>query len=121
MKIRYTKIKLPVMSNLQTHYHFKLDLQTVDQRMPADNLGSYLLLYSIWTHQYFICQLSKYLTMVSTATGLYFWLINAQNPMVWDQNLYYFIDIFGRELGPSGVSPNQRSRWKHTFSPLKHV
>ena len=29
--------------------------------------------------------------------------------------------ISGRELGPSGVSPNQRSRWKHAFSPLKHV
>ena len=29
--------------------------------------------------------------------------------------------ILGRELGPSGVSPNQRSRWKHAFSPLKHV
>ena len=30
-------------------------------------------------------------------------------------------DILGRELGPSGVSPNQRSRWKLAFSPLKHV
>ena len=30
-------------------------------------------------------------------------------------------DILGRELGPSGVSPNQRSRWKHASSPLKHV
>ena len=30
-------------------------------------------------------------------------------------------NILGRELGPSGVSPNQRSRWKHAFSPLKHV
>ena len=29
--------------------------------------------------------------------------------------------ILSRELGPSGVSPNQRSRWKHVFSPLKHV
>ena len=29
--------------------------------------------------------------------------------------------ILGRELGPSGVSPHQRSRWKHAFSPLKHV
>ena len=29
--------------------------------------------------------------------------------------------ILGRELGPSGVSPNQRSRWKLAFSPLKHV
>ena len=29
--------------------------------------------------------------------------------------------ILGRELGPSGVSPNQRSRWKHAFSPLRHV
>ena len=32
-----------------------------------------------------------------------------------------FLTILGRELGPSGVSPNQRSRWKHAFSPLKHV
>ena len=31
------------------------------------------------------------------------------------------ISILGRELGPSGASPNQRSRWKHAFSPLKHV
>ena len=31
------------------------------------------------------------------------------------------IIILGRKLGPSGVSPNQRSRWKHAFSPLKHV
>ena len=29
--------------------------------------------------------------------------------------------ILGRELGPSGVSLNQRSRWKHAFSLLKHV
>ena len=29
--------------------------------------------------------------------------------------------ILGRELGPSGVSPNQNSRWKLAFSPLKHV
>ena len=29
--------------------------------------------------------------------------------------------ILGGKLGPSGVSPNQRSRWKHAFSPLKHV
>ena len=29
--------------------------------------------------------------------------------------------ILGRELDPGGVSPNQRSRWKHAFSPLKHV
>ena len=29
--------------------------------------------------------------------------------------------ILGRELGPSGVSPNQHSRWKLAFSPLKHV
>ena len=29
--------------------------------------------------------------------------------------------ILGRELCPSGDSPNQRSRWKHAFSPLKHV
>ena len=29
--------------------------------------------------------------------------------------------ILGRELGPSGVSRNQCSRWKHAFSPLKHV
>ena len=27
-------------------------------------------------------------------------------------------EILGRELGPSGVFPNQRSRWKHAFSPL---
>ena len=27
-------------------------------------------------------------------------------------------NILGRLLGPSGVSPNQRSRWKHAFSPL---
>ena len=26
--------------------------------------------------------------------------------------------ILGRELGPSGLSTNQRSRWKHDFSPL---
>ena len=26
--------------------------------------------------------------------------------------------ILGRELGPSGVSPNERSRWKLAFSPL---
>ena len=32
-----------------------------------------------------------------------------------------FLTILGRELGPGGVSPNQRSRWKHAFSPLKHV
>ena len=31
------------------------------------------------------------------------------------------LKIIGRELGPSGVSRNQRSRWKHAFSPLKHV
>ena len=29
--------------------------------------------------------------------------------------------ILGRELGPGGVSPNQRSRWKLAFSLLKHV
>ena len=29
--------------------------------------------------------------------------------------------ILGRELGPGGVFPNQRSRWKLAFSPLKHV
>ena len=29
--------------------------------------------------------------------------------------------ILDRELGPSGVSPNQSSRWKHAFSLLKHV
>ena len=29
--------------------------------------------------------------------------------------------ILGRELDPSGVSPNERSRWKQAFSPLKHV
>ena len=29
--------------------------------------------------------------------------------------------ILGREVGPSEVSPNQRSRWKHAFSLLKHV
>ena len=29
--------------------------------------------------------------------------------------------ILGRELGPSGVSPYQNSRWKLAFSPLKHV
>ena len=33
----------------------------------------------------------------------------------------YFVIILGRELGPSGVSPNQRSRWKLAFSPLKYV
>ena len=32
-----------------------------------------------------------------------------------------FGHILGRELDPCGVSPNQRSRWKHAFSPLKHV
>ena len=31
------------------------------------------------------------------------------------------IIILGRELDPSGVSPNERSRWKQAFSPLKHV
>ena len=31
------------------------------------------------------------------------------------------VRILGRELGPSGVSPNQNSRWKLAFSPLKHV
>ena len=31
------------------------------------------------------------------------------------------IVILGRELGPGGVSPNQNSRWKLAFSPLKHV
>ena len=35
--------------------------------------------------------------------------------------LTYFHSILGRELGPSGVSTNQRSRWKHAFSPLKHI
>ena len=29
--------------------------------------------------------------------------------------------ILGREVGPSGVSPNQHSQWKHAFSSLKHV
>ena len=29
--------------------------------------------------------------------------------------------ILGRELGPSGVSPNQSSRWKLAFSLLKHL
>ena len=29
--------------------------------------------------------------------------------------------ILSRELGPSRVSPNQRSRWKHAFWPLEHV
>ena len=29
--------------------------------------------------------------------------------------------ILGHELGPSGVSPNQRSLWKLAFSTLKHV
>ena len=29
--------------------------------------------------------------------------------------------ILGRELGPSGVFPNQRFRWKLASSPLKHV
>ena len=29
--------------------------------------------------------------------------------------------ILGRDIGPSGVSPIQRSRWKFAFSPLKHV
>ena len=29
--------------------------------------------------------------------------------------------ILGHELGPGGISPNQRSRWKHAFSLLKHV
>ena len=29
--------------------------------------------------------------------------------------------ILGRELGPSGGSPNQSSRWKFAFSPPKHV
>ena len=29
--------------------------------------------------------------------------------------------ILDCELGPSGVSPNQRSRWKHAFSPLKYI
>ena len=29
--------------------------------------------------------------------------------------------ILGRELGPSGVSPDQRFWWKHVFSLLKHV
>ena len=35
----------------------------------------------------------------------------------------YCVDncILGRELGPSGVSPIQSSRWKLAFSPLKHV
>ena len=31
------------------------------------------------------------------------------------------VSILGRELGPSGGSPNQRSQWKVAFSPLKHV
>ena len=33
----------------------------------------------------------------------------------------HWCGILGRELGPSGVSPNQNSRWKLAFSPLKHV
>ena len=32
-----------------------------------------------------------------------------------------WICILGRELGPSGVSPNQIPQWKLAFSPLKHV
>ena len=35
--------------------------------------------------------------------------------------LHAFLGILGRELGPCGVSLNQRSRWKHASSPLKHV
>ena len=31
------------------------------------------------------------------------------------------VQILGRELSPGGVSPNQSSRWKLAFSPLKHV
>ena len=34
---------------------------------------------------------------------------------------FFQMHILGRELGSSGVSPNQPSRWKHAFSPLKHV
>ena len=29
--------------------------------------------------------------------------------------------ILGREIGPTGVSPKQRSRWKHAFLLPKHV
>ena len=36
-------------------------------------------------------------------------------------HVYIYIYILGREIGPGGVSPYQRSRWKHAFSPLKHV
>ena len=35
--------------------------------------------------------------------------------------LLHNADILGRELGPSEVFPNQRSRWKRASSPLKHV
>ena len=35
--------------------------------------------------------------------------------------VYSISVILGRELGPSGVSPHQRSRWKLAFLPLKHV
>ena len=41
------------------------------------------------------------------------YIVNSSPPRV--------AEILGRELGPSGDSPNQRSRWKHAFSPLKHV
>ena len=34
---------------------------------------------------------------------------------------YQPMNIPGRKLGMSGVSPNQRSRWKHALSLQKYV
>ena len=44
---------------------------------------------------------------------------NGQNCLEGQGQLPPFL-ILGRELGPSGVSPNQRSRWKLVISLLKH-
>ena len=50
-------------------------------------------------------------------------LRNDQNAKIsnWVSMHILLSRILGRELGPGGVSPNQRARWKHAFSPLKHV
>ena len=37
---------------------------------------------------------------------------------IGSMSIEYRSNYLGRELGPSGVSPNQNSRWKLAFSPL---
>ena len=73
----------------------------------------------------FLRRCSRNANFDRTAVSYYFYRVGAAACFILKglqkQKIGSAFKILGRELGPSGVSPNQLSRWKLAFSPLKHV